>query len=155
MFSAFDKAKLFADILSGSFNFHDSGISWYAFPSRNYLKLHNIPVTPKMVKKVVADLDPSETPGPESIWVVVIKNCEPQLSYTLTDVSNIFLKELHFSHSWKMSSMVLVISNVLGGLRTKNYRSIFVISVVSKVFEYCKIMVTWRNTTFFWIFMMI
>ena len=49
--SASDKAKLFAENFSKSFNLDDSGISLPVFPSRTNLKLHNISVTSKMVKK--------------------------------------------------------------------------------------------------------
>ena len=46
-----DKAKLFAQNFSKNCNLDDSGISLPVFPSRTNLKLHNISVTPKMVKK--------------------------------------------------------------------------------------------------------
>ena len=39
------------------------------------VKLHNISVTPKMVKKVVTNLDSSKASGPDGIPVVVLKNC--------------------------------------------------------------------------------
>ena len=55
--SASDKAKLFAENFSKSFNLDDSGISLPVFPSRTNLKLHNISVTPKMVKKVIMSLN--------------------------------------------------------------------------------------------------
>ena len=50
--SASDKAKLFAENFSMNSNLDDSGISLPVFPSRTNLKLHNISVTPKMVRKV-------------------------------------------------------------------------------------------------------
>ena len=49
--SASDKAKLFAENFSKNSNLDDSGISLPVFPSRTNLKLHNISVTTKMVKK--------------------------------------------------------------------------------------------------------
>ena len=49
-------------------------------PSRINLKLHNISVTPKMVKMVIMNLDSSKASGPDCIPVVVLKNCEPELS---------------------------------------------------------------------------
>ena len=52
--SASGKAKLFAENFS---NLDDPGISLPAFPSGTNLKLHNISVTPKMVKKVIMNLD--------------------------------------------------------------------------------------------------
>ena len=50
--SAFDKAKLLAENFSMNSNLDGSGISLPVFPSRTNLKLHNISVTPKIVKKV-------------------------------------------------------------------------------------------------------
>ena len=55
-------------------------------PSRTNLKLHNISVTPKMVEKVITNLDSSKTSGPDCIPVVVLKNCEPELSYILAEL---------------------------------------------------------------------
>ena len=73
--SAYDKAKLFAENFSMNSNLDDSGISLPVFPSRTNLKLHNISVTPKMVRKVVMNLDLSKASGPDCIPVVVLKNC--------------------------------------------------------------------------------
>ena len=78
-----DKTKLFAENFSKNSNVDDSGISLPVFPSRTNLKLHNISVTPKMVRKVVMNLDLSKASGPDCIPVVVLKNCEPELSYIL------------------------------------------------------------------------
>ena len=41
-----------------------------------------------MVKKVIMDLDSSKTSGPDCIPVVVLKNCEPELSYILAELFN-------------------------------------------------------------------
>ena len=46
-----DEAQLLAKTFSRSSNLDDLGMSLPAFPSRTNLKLHNIPVTPKLVKK--------------------------------------------------------------------------------------------------------
>ena len=75
--SASDKAKLFAKNFS-----KNSGISLPVFPSRTNLKLHNISITPKMVKKVKTNLDSSKAFCPDSIPVMVLWNCESELSYT-------------------------------------------------------------------------
>ena len=95
--SAFDKAKLFAKTFSKNSNLDNSGISLPVFPSRTNLKLHNISVTRKMVKKVIMNLDLSKTSGPDCIPVVVLKNCEPELSYILAELSSMCLKESCFS----------------------------------------------------------
>ena len=89
--SASDKAKLFAQNFSQNSNLADSGISLPPFPSRTNLKLHNISVTPKMVRKVVMNLDLSKPSGPDYIPVVVLKNRESDLSYILAEL---FIKRL-------------------------------------------------------------
>ena len=70
-----------AENVCKNLNLDDSGISLLAFPSRTNLKLHNISVTPKIVKTVKMNLDLSKASGPDCILVVVLKNCEPELSY--------------------------------------------------------------------------
>ena len=84
--SASDKAKLFAENFSKNSNLDDSGISLPVFTSRTNLKLHNIYVTPKMVKKVITNLDSSD---PDYISVLVLKNCESELSYILAELINV------------------------------------------------------------------
>ena len=95
--SASDKAKSFSQIFSKNSNFHDdSGISLPVFPSRTDLKLHNISVTPNMVKKVIMNLDLSKVSGPDCIPVVVLKNCGSELFYILAELFNKCLKESCF-----------------------------------------------------------
>ena len=94
--SASGKAKLFAENFSKNSSLDDSGISLPVFPSRTNLKLHNISVTSKMIKKVIMNLDLSKASGPDCIPVVVLKNCEPELSYILAELFNKCLKESCF-----------------------------------------------------------
>ena len=91
--SASDKAKLFAENFSFNSNLDDLGVSLNVFPSRTNLKLHNISVTPKTVRKVTMNLDLSKVSGPNCIPVVVLKNCELELSYMLAELFNKCLKE--------------------------------------------------------------
>ena len=98
-------AKLFAENVSKNPNLGDSGISLPVFPSRTNLKLHNIFVTPKMVKKVIMILDLSKASIPDCIPVVVLKNCEPELSYILAELFSKCNKESFFQifgrfHQW-------------------------------------------------------
>ena len=51
------KAKLFVKNVSNNSNLDDSGIFLPVFPSRTNLRLHNVSVTLKMVKKVITNLD--------------------------------------------------------------------------------------------------
>ena len=86
--SASDKTKLFAENFSKNSNLDDSGIFLPVFPSRTNLKLHNIYVTPKMVKKVIMNLHLPKAYGPDCIPVRVLKNCEPELSYIMAELFN-------------------------------------------------------------------
>ena len=109
--SAPHKAKLFAENFSLNFNLDDLGVSLPVFPSRTNLKLY-ISVTPKMVGKVVMNLDLLKASGPDCIPVVVLKNCEPELSYILAELFNKCIKEPCFPDCWKVSFVVPVFKNV-------------------------------------------
>ena len=77
-------------------------------PSLRYLvnlKLHYISVTPKMVKKVITNINSSKVFGPDCISVLVLQNCELDLLYISADL-NICLKE-SFPDSWKVTAVVL------------------------------------------------
>ena len=88
-------------------NLDDSAISLPIFPLRTNLKLHNICVTPKMVKKVKMNLDLSKASHPDCIPVVVQKNCELELSYILAELFSKCMKDLVFQivgkfHWWSL-----------------------------------------------------
>ena len=88
-----------------------------------------------MVRKVVMNLDLSKASGPDCIPVVLLKNCEPELSYILAELFSKCLKESCFLDCWKVSSVVPVFKNVGERSTAKNYRPVSLLSVVSKVFE--------------------
>ena len=132
---ASDKAKLFTENFSKNSNLDDSVISLPVFPSRTHLKLDNISVTAKMVKKVTMNLDLTKASGPDCIPVLVLKNCELELSYILAEHFNKCVKESCFPDFWKISSVVTAFKNVGERSTAKNYRSVCLVSVVSKVFE--------------------
>ena len=58
-------------------NLDGSCISLPVVPSRTNLKLHNISVTAKMVKKVIMNVESSKASGPDCASVVFVKNCKP------------------------------------------------------------------------------
>ena len=100
--SASDKAKLFAKNFSKNSNLDDSGISLPVFPSRTNQKLHNIPITPKMVIKFMTNLNSSRASGPACIPVVVLKNYEPERSYLPGELFNMCLKESCYPDFWNV-----------------------------------------------------
>ena len=100
--SASDKAKLFAENVSKNSNPDDAGISLPVSPSKTNLKWHNISVTPKMAKNVIMNLDLLKAFGPDCIPVVVLKNCEPELSYIPAELFSKYLKGSCFASCWKV-----------------------------------------------------
>ena len=66
---------------------------------------------------------------------MVLKNCEPELSYILAELFNKCLKESCFPDCWKVSSVVPVFKNVGERSTAKNYHPVSLLSVISKVFE--------------------
>ena len=88
-----------------------------------------------MVRKVIMNLDLSKASGLHCIPVVVLKNCEPELSYILAELFNNCLKESCFPDCWKVSSVVPVFKNVGERSTAKNYLPVSFLSVVSKVCE--------------------
>ena len=91
--STSDKAKFFAKNFSENYNLDDSGISLPVLPSKTNLKLRNISITPKIVQRVIMNLDSSKAFGPNCIAVMVVKNCEPEHSYILAEFFNMCLKD--------------------------------------------------------------
>ena len=107
--SASDNTKFFANFFfSKNFNLDDSGISLSVLPSRTNLKLHNISVSSKIVKKVITTLNSSNLFGPNCIPVVLLKNYKPELSYILAELFNIGLKESFYPDCWNFSLVVPV-----------------------------------------------
>ena len=88
-----------------------------------------------MVKKVIMNLDSSKASGPDCIPVVVLKNCEPELSYILAELFNMCLKESCFPDCWKVLLVVPVFKNVGERSTAKNYLPVSLLSVIRKVFE--------------------
>ena len=79
--------------------------------------------------------DSSKVSGPDCIPVVVLKNCEPELSYILAKLFSMCLKESCFPDYCKVSSVIPVFKNAGERSTAKNYCPVSLLSVVSKVFE--------------------
>ena len=81
------------------------------------------------------NLDLSKASGPDSVPVVVLKSCEPELSYILSELFTKCLKGSCFTDCWKVSLVVPVFKNIGETSTAKNYYLVILFSVVSKVFE--------------------
>ena len=91
-----DTEKLFAKNFPQNTNLDDTDISLPVFPSRTNLKLHNISITSKMIKKIITDLDLPKASGLDCIPVVVLKNYEPEVSFILAELFKMCLTESCF-----------------------------------------------------------
>ena len=95
------------------------------------LKLHIISLTSKLVKKVIKNFGSSKASGPHCIPVVVLKNCDLEISYILAGLFNTYLLESCFPDCWKVISVSLYL-RMLGERSTPKTT---VLSVVSKIFK--------------------
>ena len=72
------------------------------------------------------NLDSSKASGSDCILVVVLKNCEPELSYILAELFNMCLKESCFPDCWEVSPVISVFKNVGLSYTAKIYRPVSV-----------------------------
>ena len=73
--------------------------------------------------------------GPDCIQVVVLKNCESELSYVVPEIFNVCLEECCFPDCWKVSLVVPILRNIGERPIAKNYCPVNLLSVLSKVFK--------------------
>ena len=99
------------------------------FPSSPNLKVHSLSMTSKLVQKVITNLNLSEASDPDCIPVVVLKNCEPELSDIFAELFIMYLKESCFPDCWKISLAVPVLKNVGKRCTAKNYGLASLLSV--------------------------
>ena len=83
--------------------------------------------------------------------MVVLKNCEPELSYVLAELFNKCLKESCSLDCSKVSSVVPIFKNIGEQSTAKTYCPVSLLSVVGKVFE----KFSQRNVAFFQISSMV
>ena len=72
-----------------------------------------------MVKKAIKNLDLLKASDPDCIPVVLLKNCEPELSYILAELFNKSLTKSCFPGCLKVSLVVPVFKKLEKGLQLK------------------------------------
>ena len=80
LFSASNKAKRFAKNFSTTSNLDDSDIFLPAFLSGADMKLHNIHVIPKLVMKIIFNVDFVKASVPDLVPFLALNKCEPDIS---------------------------------------------------------------------------
>ena len=73
--------------------------------------------------------------GPECIPVVVLKTCEPELSFVQAGLFNVCLKKPCFKEFCEVSLVIPVFKDVQKSSTAKNYCPAGLLYVVSKVFK--------------------
>ena len=99
--SAFDIEKLLTENFSKETNLDDDDHHHHhhlftCFPSRTTLKMHNIPATPMLVKKVKTNFDLSNASSSDCIPVMVLKICQSKLSHLSANSSKCVCRNLVF-----------------------------------------------------------
>ena len=65
-----------------------------------------------MFKKVITNLDSLKASGLDCVSMVVLMNCEPELSYIVAELFNNCLKETCFPACWNVLSVVPAFNKV-------------------------------------------
>ena len=111
-----------------------------------------------MVKTVTMNLDLSKASSPDCIPVVLLINCEPELSYILTELFNKCLKESCFPDCWMVSWVVPVFKNVGERCTAESYYPLLFFLWLVKSFRKLYIIqlsITLRSVAFFLISSMV
>ena len=99
--SAFDIEKLLTENFSKETNLDDDDHHHHhhlftCFSSRTTLKMHNIPATPMLVKKIKTNFDLSNASSSDCIPVMVLKICQSKLSHLSANSSKCVCRNLVF-----------------------------------------------------------
>ena len=90
--------------------------------------------SPKVVSKILSELKPRKSPGPDSIHPMILKKCAGTLAPSLSDVFNASLASGMLPHNWKLADITPLHKKGAKSDR-KNYRPVSLTSVVCKVCE--------------------
>ena len=85
--------------------------------------------------RVIANFDYSEVFGFHCVPVVVLKNCETELSYVSAEFFNLCLNESSSPDFWKVLTVAAIFKNIWNTSATKNYYPVSLLFVVNKFFE--------------------
>ena len=102
--------------------------------------------SPKDVSKILSELKPRKSPGPDSIQPMILKKCTGTLASSLSDVFNASLASGMLPHNWKLADITPLHKKGAKNDR-KNYRPVSLTSVVCKVCE----MIVRKQLVQFWI----
>ena len=93
------------------------------------------PTDSQQVTKIIRNLDPKKSTGPNSIPHQVIDNILPDISKVLADLFNVSLETGVFPELLKIVKVISVFKNKGSATETSNYRPISLLSNIDKLFE--------------------
>ena len=88
------------------------------------------------VESILKNLDPSKSPGPDSLTSRLLKEVASEISGPITDIFNKSLNSVIFPTKWKDSNLTPVFKSGQRDVVT-NYRGIALLPLLSKVVERC------------------
>ena len=126
-----DQCELFNTFFSDQF----SDPSLYNIPI-DYLPEPNggLEITQQKVRKLLLNMNPNKSPGPDGISGKVLKNCADSISYPLTLIFRTAYNTGQIPKEWKMANVVPVHKKG-SKVCVENYRPISLTCLVMKLFE--------------------
>jgi hypothetical protein len=127
------KAEILNDFFVSVFTKEDSNIP--EFNKRDYNTILELPtITETEVKKKLAKLNPSKTPGPDQIHPRLLKEAGDSLAYPLTILFNKSIREGTVPNSWKEACITPIYKK--GSKKSPgNYRPVSLTAVLCKLME--------------------
>ena len=136
--SSLDKANLFNNYFQSVFNKDTNEPPPPGSHSTVNVHKHlsHITIDSSEIKSILANLNPSKSPGPDGIPARLLKETAPQLCNSLTILFNKSLNEGLFPSQWKDCNLTPVHKSDHKDIVT-NYRGIALLSIISKALERC------------------
>ena len=97
-------------------------------------KFHFHPVSCDVIRKIVYSFPSNKSPGPDKVFMKVIKDALPYILQPLTDIVNCSLRESSFPSAWKLSEVIPLLKKGDHEI-AKNYRPISLLLAASKICE--------------------
>lgn len=127
------KANVFNQYFSSVYTVEDLN-SVPLYEAREGDKISSVEVTEEEVIKLLKNLQPDKSPGPDSIHPRILKECATQIAGPLTTLFHTSLREGKIPEAWKEANVSPIFKK---GSRIKadNYRPISLTSVCCKLLE--------------------
>ena len=113
----------------------DNITSMPEFPDQEYSSpLTDITITPEEVKKMLDNLNPNKSPGPDGIHPRVVRELSSELAKPLRGIFQLTLETGQLPTEWKLGHVSPIFKRA-AKLQPGNYRPVSLTSVACKVME--------------------